>query len=171
MTVTFKVEGLRDLEAAFAELEKPAQRKASARRAMKKAAQPIADEAQRLAPRQFGTLAESITVGTVLSKRQRGIHRKMFRDDRAAVEMFVGAGPLSSAHNQEFGNENSPPQPFMRPAFESKKQVYLNTLGKEMWADLDATAKRAANKAARLAKKGAKLDANADLLRARLAGE
>lgn len=161
---SFKIEGLQDLEEAFEQIANVNQRKASARRAMKKAAQPMADDAARLAPREFGTLGESIKVGTVLSKRQRGVHRKMFRDDRAAVEMFVGAGPLSSAHNQEFGNENHAPQPFMRPALDSNAQGYLDTLGKELWADLDKTAKRAANKAARL-------DRNADLLRAGLGSE
>jgi HK97 gp10 family phage protein len=150
----FKIEGLADLERAFEELGNINQRKASARRAMKKAAQPMADEAQRLAPRDFGTLGESIKVGTVLSKRQRGLHRKMFRDDKAAVEMFVGAGPLSSAHNQEFGNEHNPPQPFMRPALDNNAQGYMETIGTELWADIDATAKRAARKAAKLAAKG-----------------
>lgn len=151
---TFKIEGLRDLEEAFKQLENVNQRKASARRAMKKAAQPIADEAQRLAPREFGTLGESIKVGTVLSKRQRGQHRKMFRDDRAAVEMFVGAGPLSSAHNQEFGNEKMQPQPFMRPALDNNAERYFGTIKDELWADLKKTVARAERKAARLAAKG-----------------
>lgn len=151
MTSTFRIEGLRDVEEAFKQLENVNQRKASARRAMKKAAQPIADEAQRLAPREFGTLSESIKVGTVLSKRQRGLHRKMFRDDRAAVEMFIGAGPLSSAHNQEFGNENNPPQPFMRPALDNGAKGYMNTLGKELMDDLEKTVARNARKAARAA--------------------
>jgi HK97 gp10 family phage protein len=153
MKIDFKLEGMKDLEEAFAELEKPAQRKASARRALKKAARPIADTAQQLAPRDKGFLRESITIGTKLSRRQSGLHRKMFRDDRAAVEMFVGAGPLSSAHNQEFGNENSRPQPFLRPALASNVNGFFSTLAVEMWADLRKTTERAERKAARLAKK------------------
>jgi HK97 gp10 family phage protein len=167
----FQIEGLKDLEMAFRELGDVNLRKASARRAMKKAAQPIADDAERLAPRDQGTLQASISVGTRLSKRQARMHRKMFRNDRAAVEMFVGAGPLSSAHNQEFGNEHNPPQPFMRPALDSNAQRYMETIGKELWADIDKTAKRAANKATRLASRGAALDSNADLLRSGLGGE
>jgi HK97 gp10 family phage protein len=154
MTVTFKIEGLKDLEEAFKRLENVNQRKASARRALKKAAQPIADDASRLAPREFGTLGESIKVGAVLSKRQRGLHRKMFRDDRAAVEMFVGAGPLSSAHNQEFGNEHNPPQPFMRPALQKNTSHFMDTIGAELWADLDKTVARAERKAAKRARGG-----------------
>ena len=149
MTTTFKIEGLKELEAAFLQLENVNQRRASARRALKKAAQPMAEEATRLAPRAFGTLAESIVVSTVLSKRQRALHRKMFRDDKAAVEMFVGAGPLSSAHNQEFGNQHNPPQPFMRPAFEGNAVGMLETLKVELWADLQKTVARAERKAAR----------------------
>jgi HK97 gp10 family phage protein len=151
--IKFEMEGLRELEQAFAELEKPTQRKASARRALKKAAQPIADTAERLAPRDRGNLAESIKVGTRLSRRQSALHRKMFRDDRAAVEMFVGAGPLSSAHNQEFGNENMPPQPFMRPALQANVDGFFNTISAELWADLRKTVERAERRAARLAKK------------------
>jgi HK97 gp10 family phage protein len=150
----FSIEGLQELEKAFEALENVNQRKASARRAMKKAAQPIADDASRLAPREFGTLAESITVGTRLSKRQARLHRKLFRDDRAAVEMFVGAGPLSSAHNQEFGNENNAPQPFMRPALDGNTQNFFDTISIELWADLKKTTERAERKAARLAAKG-----------------
>lgn len=153
MKVDFTIEGLSDLETAFEELGNVNQRRASARRAMKKAAQPIADTAQRLAPRDKGNLAESISVGTRLSRRQAKLHRKMFRDDRAAVEMFIGAGPLSSAHNQEFGNQNTPPQPFLRPALESGHMGYLNTISAELWADIQKTAARAERKAARLAKK------------------
>lgn len=147
---TFKIEGLKELEEAFKQLENVNQRKASARRAMKKAAQPMADTASQLAPRERGDLAESITVGTRLSKRQAKLHRKMFRDDRAAVEMFVGAGPLSSAHNQEFGNEHNAPQPFMRPALQSNVMGFLSTIKAELWADLQKTVARAERKAARL---------------------
>jgi HK97 gp10 family phage protein len=150
---TIQLEGFSDLEAEFEKLASPNQRKASARRAMKKAAQPMADDAQRNAPRDKGNLAASIKVSTRLSKRQSKIHRKMFRDDKAAVEMFVGAGPLSSAHNQEFGNENNPPQPFMRPALSSGAGNYINTLKDELWTDIEKTVARAERKAARLAVK------------------
>ena len=34
------------------------------------------------------------------AKYIEGLHKKMFRDEKAAVEMFVGAGPLPQAHNQ-----------------------------------------------------------------------
>jgi len=154
MKTTFQLEGFAELEAELEKLANPNQRKASARRAMKKAAQPIAETAARLAPRDRGNLAESITVSTKLSRRQSRIHRKMFADDRAAVEMFVGAGPLASAHTQEFGTESNAPQPFMRPAFQEGARPYMNTLREELWADISKTIARAERKAARLAAKG-----------------
>lgn len=153
-SATIRLEGFKDLEAELAKLEKPATRKASARRALNKAAKPIADEAQRRAPRgETQRLAPSIAVGTKLSKRQSKLHRKMFRDDRAAVEMFVGAGPLPSSWTQEFGTRHNPPQPFLRPAWESQKMAALERVKVELWTDIQKSVARAERKAARLAAK------------------
>ena len=150
MKVTVKTTGFAELDRALADIEKAATAKAIMRRALKQAAQPMADMASSLAPvGATGTLAPSVTVGTKLSKRQKGMHRKMFRDDKASVEMFVGAGPLASAHNQEFGNDHHGPQPFMRPAFDAEAKPTVDRLGKEMWAEIDKAAKRAAKRAAK----------------------
>ena len=155
MSATVRLEGFKELEAELAKLERPAARKASARRALKKAAEPMVGVAQGLAPRgDTLTLAPSISIGTKLSKRQRGLHRKMFRDDRAAVEMFVGAGPLSSAHNQEFGNIHHAPQAFMRPAWDQEQGPILDRLKAELWADIRKAVARAERRAARAAAKG-----------------
>jgi len=152
MIVTVKVEGLRDLEAALDDLSKSAG-KGALRRALRTAAQPMADLAQSLAPRgDTQTLAPSIAVSTKLSKRQAGLHRRMFRNERAAVEMFVGAGPLPSAHTQEFGTQHHRAQPFMRPAWDQDHRAMLDRLGKEMRAEIDKAIQRAQRKAARLAR-------------------
>lgn len=147
--MTVKTTGFADLEAALAKIEKKATQKAVMRRALKTAAQPMADAAKSKAPRDDGTLQASIGVSTKLSARQSRQHRKQFRNDKAAVEMFVGAGPLSSAHNQEFGNEHHGPQPFMRPAWDQEAMPTLERLGQEMWSEIDSHAKRAAKKAAK----------------------
>jgi HK97 gp10 family phage protein len=150
MTVTVKLDGFEGLERNLAQLEKLATRRSVARRALKKAAQPMADLAQNLAPRgDTNTLAPSVMVGTKLSKRQAAQHRKMFRNDRAAVEMFVGAGPLSSAHTQEFGTVHHAPQPFMRPAWDQDHKALLQRLGQLMAAEIDKAVTRAARRAAR----------------------
>lgn len=155
MAVTMRLEGFRELEAELARLATPATRKASARRALKKAAQPMADLAQANAPRgETGNLAPSISVGTKLSKRQAGMHRRMFRGSRSAVEMFIGAGPLPSSWTQEFGTRHHAAQPFLRPAFDQDHRAMLDRLKTELWADISRAVARAERRAARLAARG-----------------
>lgn len=144
--VTFRVEGFRNLDRALEELEKLATRRAVARRALIKAAEPTAELMRLLAPDDPSTanydLVESIGVGTRLSERQKRLHRRMFRNERAAVEAFVGAGPVPHAHLQEFGTEHHAPQPFARPAWEADKMAILQRLGREMWGEIRRTVER-----------------------------
>lgn len=153
---TVHVEGLRELEKALAELPK-ATGKAVLRRVLKKNAGPMAAAAKAAAPDDPATggkdLKSTIGVGTRLSKRQAGLHRKMFRDDRASVEMFVGAGPLPQAHLQEFGTVNHGPQSFMRPAWDNGQRPLLDGIARDLGSEIDRAAKRLARKQARLAAK------------------
>lgn len=149
MSITMRLDGFSNFEKELAKLEKLATRRSVARRALKKAAQPMADLAANMAPSDDGDLKASIGVSTKLSSRQAGMHRRMFRDDRAAVEMFVGAGPLPSAHTQEFGTVHHAPQPFMRPAFDQDHMNLLRRLGDEMAKEIEKAVTRAARRAAR----------------------
>ena len=150
MTVTVNLEGFENFERNLAQLQKLATRRAVARRALIKAAQPMADMAQGLAPvGDSNTLAPSIMVGTKLSKRQAPLHRKMFKGDRASVEVFVGAGPVPSAHTQEFGTVHHAPQPFMRPAWDRDHKALLQRLGELMAKEIDKAVTRAARRANR----------------------
>ncbi len=152
MTVTMKLEGFDGFEKNLAQLEKLGTRRAVARRSLIQAAKPLAEMAQGMAPvGDTNTLAPSIIVGTKLSKRQSALHRKMFRNDRAAVEVFVGAGPLSSAHTQEFGTVHHAPQPFMRPAWDRDHKALLQRLGEIMAKEIDKAITRQARRAARSA--------------------
>jgi hypothetical protein len=152
--MSVKLDGFKDLEKALAGLATPATRRSSGRRALRKAAEPMARIAQGLAPMgETRDLAISIKVGTRLSKRQARMHRKMFRDDRAAVEIFVGAGPLSRAWNQEFGNIHHAAQPYLRPAWDQDQRAMLKRLKQELWSDIEKAAARAARRAARQAAK------------------
>jgi HK97 gp10 family phage protein len=154
MSVTVRLEGFKELEAELEKLSKAAG-KGAIRRSLKKAAQPLADLAQSMAPRgDTHTLAPSVTVGTRLSKRQAGMHRRMFRDDRASVEMFVGAGPIPSAHTQEFGTIYHPPQPFLRPAWDQDQRALLDRLSALMWQEIQKSVARAERRAARQAARG-----------------
>ena len=148
---TVKIEGLSALERELNKLSKAAG-KSVLRRSLKKAAMPMKDLMQDLAPRgdtASDDLADSVTIGGKLSKRQAGLHRKMFRDDRAAVEMFVGPGPDPAAWNQEFGNVNHGAQPFARPAFDAEAKPTLDRLGRHLWDAFEKSRLRAARKAAK----------------------
>lgn len=147
-TVKVKVHGLRQLEKALGALPKSTG-KAVLRRVLKKAAQPVADAAEATAPREQGYLAGSIGVSTKLTRRQRSQHRKMFRNDKASVEMFVGAGGLPQAHNQEFGNDHHGPQPFMRPAWDGHKMQVLARIKDDLGDEIAKAAARMAKKAAK----------------------
>lgn len=142
MKMTMKTQGLADLDKALRGMKK-ATAKGIMRRVLKKAAQPMADVASGLAPKSDDpTLAPSVSVSTKLSKRQKGKHRKLNKSDKASVEMFVGAGPLSSAHNQEFGNINHAAQPFMRPAWDQEAVPTLDRISKGLGDEIVRTAAR-----------------------------
>tara|TARA_R100001369_G_scaffold55158_1_gene81994 strand:+ start:357 stop:824 length:468 start_codon:yes stop_codon:yes gene_type:complete len=150
---TVKLEGFSDLEKELEKLSKAAG-KGVLRRSLKKAATPMRDLMHDLAPRgdtASDQLAESVTIGTKLSKRQAGLHRKMFRNDKAAVEMFVGPGPDPAAWNQEFGNINHGAQPFARPAWDAEAQPTLDRLGIYLWDEFSKSLARADRKAAKKA--------------------
>lgn len=158
MTVTMKLEGWKELEEALDDLTKAAG-KGALRRALKTAAEPLADKMRAGAPVLRGNLQRSITVSTRLSKRQDALHRRMFRDDKASVEIFVGPSYTLGAggrhgHLVEFGTYKVDPQPFARPAWDADKLLLLDRLGKECWVEIKKSVARAERKAARLAAKG-----------------
>ncbi|MDZ7823668.1 MAG: HK97-gp10 family putative phage morphogenesis protein [Ahrensia sp.] len=159
--------GFSEMDNALGELTTSAA-KGVLRRALKNAAQPMADKARSLAPDDVGTngydLKSSIVYGTKLSKRQASLHRKIFKNDKSSVEGFVGAGPLIQATTNEFGtspfvnggrfagtlNPGVAPQPFMRPAFDSEGEKTVDRIGDEIKLELDKAVARAKRKAARL---------------------
>lgn len=172
MTEIVRLEGFAELDAALEDLSKAAG-KGVLRRALKKAAEPMAEKARAMVPRDKGNLAKSITVSVKLAKRQAGIHRKMFTDDRASVEMFLGPsynlgdggrhghlvefGTAPHINGGKFAGTQHPgtaPQPFMRPAFDQDGQKMLDRLGKDLWIEIEKSIARAERKAARDAAKG-----------------
>ena len=164
---TVKVEGLRDLDAALRDLGKSLG-KAVLRRTLKKAAEPFDASWRGMAPDDPATggadLKKSGGIGTKLSKRQAGVHRKMFRDDRASVEMF--AGPYEPvAHLLEFGTVERfhksgksvgliTPRPFVRPAWDRNKSAMPKEIARLLWIEIEKAAKRKAKREAKLAAKG-----------------
>ena len=151
MAEAVTVEGLRELETALKDLPKAAA-KAVLRRTLKTAAQPIADEFRSKVHVDEGALRDSIGVGTKLTKRQRSVHRKMFKNDKASVEMFVGAGGLTQAITEEFGTPDVAANPALRPAWDGGKDQVLETIKTELWSEIEKAAARLARKAAKAAR-------------------
>ncbi len=156
--VRVAVEGLREIDAAIGELGKSTGRNVLRRVAVARL-EVMAEEARRLAPDDPNTggndLRSSIAVSTRLGKRQGRLNRK----SKSEVEAHMGpAGPGGNVPpqgiQQEFGNRNHGPQPFVRPAFDAGKDALLEGIGADLWAEIEKAAARQAKKAARLAAKG-----------------
>lgn len=141
----FEIEGLADLDEALKELPKATARNVLLR-TLKDQAQAIADEGSRLAPRLTGKLAESYTVGTKLTKRQ-----KMAKG--SDVEVYVGPTSHPKSIQTEFGNVHQAAQPHLRPAFDSNVKNALNGIKDTLAAEIEKARQRLARKAERLAAK------------------
>lgn len=148
MKETFKVEGFAELDKELEALG-PKMGKSVLRRALKKAAEPMAELANSLAPvGPTGELSKSFIYSTKLNQRQKRMHRKMFRDDRASVEGFVGTNNAAGVQ-QEFGNILHGPQPSLRPAWDQDRMALLERLKEELRAEIDKAVARAARRAAK----------------------
>lgn len=145
MAKKFKVEGFKEFDKALKDLS-AATAKNIARRVLKKAGQPIAADAARRAPEDWGTLKDSVMVGTRLSKRQKSKARKL---PKSAVEVYVGPGALAQATATEFGTADQRPQPFMRPAWDAGKRPALDSITVDMRAEIAKSIARARRKAER----------------------
>lgn len=153
MNIKMGLEGFEEFEETLDQLSNAAG-KGVLRRSLKVAAEPMAGLMRDGAPEDEGDLRDSIAVSPKLSPRQRAAHRKMFRNDQASVEMFVGPGPLPQAHLSEFGTFQQSPQPYVRPAWDQDHMALLDRIGKELWPQIRKTLARAERRAARLAAKG-----------------
>ncbi|MDA3834272.1 MAG: HK97 gp10 family phage protein [Spirochaetales bacterium] len=152
----FEIHGLKDCMKALEQLPTLSMKKAVVRKALKKSAAPVKDVAKQNAqsiPIDGKSIADSIKIGTSLKKSQKG------KTDRSRVTVYVGPShPLGSIF--EWGTAERytkagayrgfiPPMPFMRQAFDSKKNVSLSLLRDELWRSLEKAAKLLAKKAER----------------------
>lgn len=149
MSSAFKVEGLVELDQALGELASIGQAKGVLRRVGREALKPFDDSWRAKAPREEGHLAQSGGIGSRLTRSQRKAHRRT-----STVEIFAGPGGHPAAVQQEFGNENHPAQPFVRPAWDETQDQVLAHVAEGLGAEIEKTAARNARKAARLRAKG-----------------
>lgn len=168
MAGTFvRIEGLRELDAALAELGKSMGRSAM-RRAAVTALTPIVEDAKarvRASTNGTGKLAESLGVSTQLSRNQR---REARRGSKSYFEMYAGTAALPHAHLLEFGTGLRfqkeprksvgfmPADPFLRPAWDAFRAELPKVVGAELWDEIEKAAKRKAKRAARLAARQAR---------------
>lgn len=179
MKTTVKVEGLRELDAALAEIGKAAARRTLVR-VLKRAGQPIADRASELAPDDPATGSPDLHTGISVSAKLKnpvgarefaavmkagGTKGEAVAALRGARREAAGEGSFAVMHVgpdykqfhstlQEFGTAHHPPQPFMRPAFDEKKNEALDIIKRDLGDEIMKTAKRQAARAAKLAAKG-----------------
>lgn len=154
MSFSMRMTGARELDRVLSSLKATTARGIT-RRAMAQALEPVAETARGLVPRDSGKLADSIGVGSKLVKNQA----RAARTSRDVQSMYVG--PRSSmAHLVEFGTgprfqKNGkfvgvmPPQPFMRPAWDAKREEVLARLTDDIREEIDKTLARMARRAAK----------------------
>lgn len=173
MTFVVQVEGLRALDKALAELPKSIA-KGALTRTLKKAGEPIAEAARSAAPVRKvngGRLRDSIAVSTRVKNTSakagkaayaaalkgglgKDAARSALRDAQRAfggksfVEAYVGPsrgkGVIRYAHLQEFGTSKHVAHPYMRPAWDSRKDDALRIIREELGDQIIAAAKRVA---------------------------
>ena len=168
MSVTVRIDGLAALDRALGELPKATARNVLVR-TLKKAAQPIADEARRLAPVSpgGGALRDSIAASSRVKNKtgnaeysaamREGLGKEAARSALLAArkankgqgsfaQMFVGpargSGVIRYAHIVEFGSIRTAPHPFMRPAWDSTKDQALNIIKNELGNEIIRAARR-----------------------------
>ena len=162
----FELTGMKELMNALEQLPTVAMQKGAIRNALKDAGKPVVDDAKANVPVDSGHLRDSIKVSQSLKKSQR-----RGRYDRSSVTVYVGSSsPL--AHLIEFGTTKRvlkeprivtiggrtvqithtgqlSPRPFLRQAWDARKDAVLKRLGAAIWVQIAKSARRLAKKAAR----------------------
>lgn len=151
MAVSVKVEGLRELDKRLRDLKRGTA-KGVARRVLKKAGEPIAKKARRLAPDDPSTPPVDLHTSIEISSRQKSGRQRLYtRPGPTTVELHIGPtrGGYPQAMMQEFGAVHHSPTPYMRPAWDSRKNVALRIVKRELGKEIDKTVARLAKRAAK----------------------
>lgn len=136
-----RLSGFKELDAALGEMKKATERRVL-RKAAVEALQPFVEEAKRLVPVDEGTLRDSITAGSAITKNARRADRG---DPPEGVRVYAGTANRNGVP-REFGSHRSAAEPFMRPAWESKSGEVLDRAMTSLGEQVDKAAKRAARK-------------------------
>ncbi len=143
-----KLSGFKEFEAMLAQLGKSTERTLLTRFA-KKALEPVRDRARQLVPVDSGFTRDSIVVSTQLG---RSAKRKERAEPKNGVRVYVGT-TARNAVPREFGTFARRATPFLRPAWEETKDAVLVTIQRDLGAEIERTAERAAKRRAMAAKR------------------
>lgn len=175
MSVTVKIDGLREIEAALEALGDEAVARRVGRAAVKKALEPMQERAKAMAPDDPATgvgkhLRESIKVGSASASRvNRGQEIVGDKEDQVWAVLGIDQnvdppkdvprksgdgtyrdpGVAGVATIIEFGREGVPAVPFMRSAWDSGKDALPRLVAAAIKPKIEAAAKRLARKRAR----------------------
>ena len=166
MKMMVSVEGFAALDKALGNLPKATARNVL-KRTLNKAAEPIADEARRLAPVRTGNLRNSIAVSSKIKNKTGNAEyasamraglgkaaaasalrqaRREAKGTGSFAEVFVGPargrGVIGYAHIVEFGSNDTAPQPYMRPAWDSRQRQALEIIKGELRQQILLAARR-----------------------------
>ncbi|AEC22288.1 hypothetical protein PT7_P052 (plasmid) [Pusillimonas sp. T7-7] len=136
MKTSMQMTGLRELGAAMKELDSRVQKRI-ARSATAAGARVIANEAKKLVPVDTGNLKKNIRTANLkpnqpgLQETVVGVRVKGKKDDSAYYFRFL-----------EFGTAHMAPRPFLRPAFETKKQEAAGKIKEQLAKRLEAEAQK-----------------------------
>lgn len=168
----FKVEGLRELDAALAQFKKSTAR-GVLNRALRKGAKPILEQAKTNAPVDTGELRDSLGIrvtGTggaagkaaFAAAMRGGATRAAAAAAAQAANREAGRQPLSAAVSigasaphavfAEFGTRKSPGTAFLSAAMRGRARDALTLVSSELRTEIEKTAKRVAARAAGKAK-------------------
>lgn len=134
--MTFKIEGLRELEQAMMGLE-GAVNNGIARRVLLNRGEIFAKAYRSRVRTDEYDLHESIGVGTQLTTRQKALNEK-----GSDVEVYAGAGGLVQAITEEFGTNDQAAHPAARPAWEATKMQMAEGIADDLALEIDKAAKR-----------------------------
>ena len=167
MSISVRVDGLAALDKALGELPKSTARSVLIR-TLKKAGEPIAEEARRLVPiGKTRNLYDSIAVSARVKNKtgnaeysaamREGLGKEAARSALLAArkankgqgsfaQTFVGPargkGVLRYSHIVEFGSNDTAPRPFMRTAWDAKKDQALSIIRNELGNEIIRAARR-----------------------------
>lgn len=135
MKVTFKVQGLRELDKALAELPK-AYAKNILRKAFETASEPLVLDIKANTPVRTGQLRDSIEVSRMGGER------------RNEAKMQVGVMGKFYGHFLEFGTPKLRARPFVRPAIDRNSAALVDRFSEAVAASIERARARLAARAA-----------------------